>query len=120
MMAIMVPTSKASPATVRAAAIVVGVIAILFLPVGEIGSGFLLGYLHPGLGQIFVFSGRWALDSACVAAAGLSLLAWLSASRRVGLAACFLLLAVALPFIGRAWLLHVDSIVSYPPGYFSE
>jgi hypothetical protein len=116
----MMPVLKVSSATVRAVAIAVGITGILFLPVAEVGSGFLLGNLHPSLEEPFVFSGRWALDIACLAAVGLALTAWSLAARRTRFAAILLVVAITLPLLGRAWLLHVDSIVSYPTGHFSN
>jgi len=114
------PAFKVSSATVRTVAIVVGITAMLFLPVAEVGSGFLLGNLHPTLEEPFVFSGRWALDAACLAAVSLALTVWSLAARRIRFTAFLLVVAITLPLLGRAWLLHVDSIVSYPPGYFSS
>jgi hypothetical protein len=101
--------SNILPVSVRSIAIVVGVLAILLLPIAELGSGFLLGNVHPSFENVFVFSGRWAFDASCIVAVGLASASWC----RLGLSLLLLIGAIALPIAGRAWLMHVDSIVSY-------
>ena len=107
------------PDVIRTASAIMVVLALLLLPLVEFRSGFFLGNLHPGMDQFFIFSGRWSSDVACIAAAMAALLAWRRAERRPALATALLFASVALPFTGNAWLEHVDSIVSYPPGYFT-
>ncbi len=98
----------------------IALLAFLCLPVAEMESGFLLGNLHPEISDFFIFSGRWAFDVACFLSLGFSIFGWRIARRKMLTSALILVFAVPLPFLGRAWLKHVDRLVSYPPGYFSQ
>jgi len=91
----------------------VGLVAALILPVAEWVSGFLLGNLHPRMGQFFIFSGRWAFDAGCGLAVALAVAAWWLTRRDATISAFLLALSFASPLLGRAWLIHVDQIVSY-------
>jgi hypothetical protein len=103
----------------RSAALCVAGLALLCLPIAEFRSGFLLGNLHPSIDETVIFTARWGFDAACIVAILAAAFAWQFARRRAVVSVALLFIAVASPIAGDAYLEHVDSIVSYPPGYFS-
>jgi hypothetical protein len=103
----------------RSAALWIAGLALVCLPIAEFRSAFLLGNLHPSIDETMILTARWGFDAACIVAILAAAFAWQFAYRRGVVSVALLLIAVASPIAGDAYLEHVDSIVSYPPGYFS-
>ena len=111
-----VKTRESGVILIRSTAVLIGGLALLCLPIAEFRSGFLLGNLHPSIDETMIFTARWGFDAACLVAIFAALFGWHFARRHAVVSVGFILIAVALPIAGDAYLEHVDSVVSYPPG----